>query len=161
MSIKRGPKSSAPSAPDRTSDPEADTVQTAASLEEATTIRLDSQVAAVVSEGVDLSKDPRVKLEQELEEDLRQDLEVRQQKGQAQTRDAEKKQLRLAIYRDELFRAGLRKELESLIGFLKKKIDSLPGASSGLRLWSNLQAERTYLEGLLGVAEKQLSELGG
>lgn len=104
---------------------------------------------------------PRVKLEAELEEDLRQDLEDLQQRRWAVAQDAKEKQLRLAAYLDELFRAGMRKELDDLIRFLKKKIEALPSASSGVGPWSNLQAERTYLEGLLGVAEQQLREFGG
>lgn len=159
MSLKHGPKHASPSVPVQPSKPEAAQVQAASFTKDPSTVSLDApQRAKPTTAGLRSFYEKRP---DQLEADLRQDLENLRLKRIAQAKDAKEANLRLAVYLEELFIEGLIEELESLIGFLMKKIENLPSASSGLSVWSNHQAERTYLEGLLGVAQKQLSELGG
>jgi hypothetical protein len=170
MSRNRSPKLTAQPVPDPTVELEAQPVTTTASLAACAGVPPDVPLAAEVQDAVDLFAGPRVKLEQELEEDLRQDLEDLQQKRWARAQDAKEEQLRLAAYLDELLLAdqrktidlaGLREALKSLIGILAQKLRELQSASSGLGVCDNLQAERSYLGDLLSMALGKLRELGG
>jgi hypothetical protein len=161
MSLDRSPKPTAQPVPDPTVELEVQPVTTAASLAACAGVTLDVTLAAEVPMGADLFAGPRVKLELELEKDLRQDLEDLQQKRWARAQDAKEEQLRLAAYLEELFIDGLIAGLESLIGFLKKKIENLSSAPSGLRGWSNHQGELTYLKSLQESAQAKLNELRG
>lgn len=160
MSLKHRPKPAAPSVPDQPSKSEAAPVQTAASTKDSSTVSLDAPQCA---------KKPTAagrrsfygKSWDQLEADLHQDLEDLRLKRIAQALDAKEAQLRLAIYLEELFIEGLIVELESLIGFLETKIEDLPGASSGLRIWDSRLAERTYLVGLRDSAQAKLNKLRG
>lgn len=160
MSLKHRPKPATHSVPDQPGEPEAPPVQTASSTKDSSTVSLDAPQCAKKPTAAGLRSFYEKSWDQ-LEADLRQDLEDLRLKRIVLALDAREAQLRLAVYLEELFIEGLIVELKSLIGFLKKKIEDLPGPSSGLRIWDSRLAERTYLVGLRDSAQAKLNKLRG